>query len=80
MRGAEHVELEAVSYWRTIGNSRCLVTRASSTGRCNTIQCIDSAMLPRKNHLFGCTGPKPSQRSVPAGLTLPSDIGFCFRC
>jgi hypothetical protein len=26
-----------------------LVRRASSTGRCKTIQCIDSTMLPRKN-------------------------------
>jgi hypothetical protein len=31
------------------------VTAASSTGRCNTIQCIDSTMLARENHLFGCT-------------------------
>ena len=61
-------------------NSACLISRASSTGRCNTIQCIDSAMLPRKNRPFGCTRPKSSQRSVPAGLTLASDFGFCFQC
>jgi hypothetical protein len=32
----------------------CQVTRASSTGRCNTIQCIDSTLLAWENHLFGC--------------------------
>jgi hypothetical protein len=53
---------------------------ASSTGRCNTIQCIDSTMLARENHLFGCTRSKPSQGSVPAGLTLMSDFSFCFQC
>jgi DNA-binding winged helix-turn-helix (wHTH) protein len=53
---------------------------ASSTGRCNTIQCIDSTMLAWENGLFGRTWPKPSQGSVPAGLTLASDFGFCFQC
>ena len=53
---------------------------ASSTGRCNTLQYVDSAMLLRENHLFGCTRPKPSQGSVLAGLTLASDFGFCFQC
>jgi DNA-binding winged helix-turn-helix (wHTH) protein/tetratricopeptide (TPR) repeat protein len=53
---------------------------ASSTGRCNTIQCIDSTMLALENHLFGCTRSKPSQCSVPASLTLASDFGFCFQC
>jgi hypothetical protein len=37
-------------------------------------------MLPRENHLFGGTGPKPSQDSVPADLTLAGDFGFCFHC
>jgi hypothetical protein len=34
-------------------NELCPVTRASSTGRCNSIQCVDSRMLPRENHPFG---------------------------
>jgi hypothetical protein len=51
-----------------------------STGRCNTFQCIDSAMLSGENHLFGFTGTKPSQGNVPVGLTLASDFGFCFQC
>src|SRR5580704_774098 len=37
-------------------------------------------MLPRENHLFGCTGPKPGQDSVPTGLTVAGDFGFCFQC
>jgi hypothetical protein len=37
-------------------------------------------MLPRENHLFGGTGPKPSQASVLAGLTLAGDFGFSFQC
>jgi hypothetical protein len=53
---------------------------ASSTGRCNTIQCIDSTMLARENHLCGCARLKLSQGSVPAGLTLTSDLGFCLQC
>ncbi len=56
------------------------VTAASSTGRCNTIQCIDPTMLARENQLFGCGRLKPSQGSVPASLTLTSDFGFCFQC
>jgi hypothetical protein len=56
------------------------VSRASSTGRCNTIQCVDSTMLARENHLFGCTRSRPSQGSFPAGLTPTSDFGFCFQC
>jgi hypothetical protein len=28
----------------------------------------------------GCTRSKPSQGSVPAGLTLASDFSFCFQC
>jgi hypothetical protein len=45
---------------------QCLINAAGSTGRCNTIQCSDSAMLLRENHLFGCTRPEPSQATVPA--------------
>ena len=44
----------------------------------NTIQCIDSATLPRDNPLFDGAGPKPRQDSVPAGLTLAGNFGFCF--
>src|SRR5580658_1542774 len=29
---------------------------------------------------LGVLGQKPSQGSVPAGLTLTSDFGFCFQC
>jgi len=36
-------------------------------------------MLPRENYLFGCARSEPSQISVPAGLTLASDFGFCFQ-
>src|SRR5580704_1360793 len=56
------------------------ITRASSTGRCNTLQCIDSTMIAREKHLFGCTRSKPSQSSVAARLTLTSEFGFCFQC
>src|SRR5271154_5573335 len=37
-------------------------------------------MLPRENHLFGCTRSKPSQGSVPTDLTLASDFSLCFHC
>jgi hypothetical protein len=57
-----------------------LVNAASSDGRRNTIQCIDSTKLARENRLFSCTWSKPIQSSVPAGLTLASDFGFCFQC
>src|SRR3984885_4645228 len=57
-----------------------LINADSSTGRCNTIPCIDSTMLARENHPFGCARLKPSQASVPAGLTLASDFSFCFQC
>src|SRR5271156_261175 len=60
--------------------TQVVVNAASSTGRCNTFERIDSAMLPRENHLFGCTRPKASQGSVPAGLTLASGFGLCFQC
>lgn len=57
-----------------------LINAAGSTGGCNTIKYIDSAMFPRENHLFGYTGPRPGQGSVPAGLTFASDLGFFFQC
>src|SRR5271168_3389714 len=77
----EHVEHweRIASRWRPAFSSH-LISRASSTGRCNTIQRIDSAMLLHENHLFGCTRPKPSQGSVPAGLSLASKFAFCFQC
>ena len=53
--------------------STCLINAASSTGRCHTIKCVDSTMLPRRSDLFGCTRSKPSQGSVPGDLTLASD-------
>jgi len=37
-------------------------------GRCHAIQCIDSTMLPRANHPFGCIRSKPTRGSVPDGL------------
>jgi len=37
-------------------------------------------MLARENHPFGCARLKPSQASVPVGLTLASDFSFCFQC
>src|ERR1700677_1978021 len=58
----------------------CPIDAASSTGRCNTIQCIDSTMLAGENHLLGSARFKPSQGSVPAGPTLTSDLGVCFQC
>jgi hypothetical protein len=62
------------------GFSQFPVTRAGSTGRCNTFQRVDSAMLRRGNHLFGRTRSNPSQSSVSSGLTLASDFSFCFQC
>ena len=56
------------------------VTAASSTGRCNTIYRVYSAMLAREKHLFGCTRSKPSHSSVPAGLILAGEFGICFQC
>src|SRR5271163_2842433 len=44
------------------------------------MRCIDSTMLERESHLFDCTRSKPIQSSLPAGLTLASDFGFCFQC
>jgi hypothetical protein len=60
--------------------TQLLINAASSTGRCNTSQCVDSTMLARENHLLGSTRSNPSQSSVPAGLTLASDFSFCFQC
>jgi hypothetical protein len=55
------------------------ISRASSTGRCNTMQYIDSTMLGQENHLFGGARSKPSQSSVPDGPTLASDFGLSFQ-
>src|SRR5580658_7518644 len=60
--------------------STCTISAAGSTGRCNTIQCIESAMFAGENQRFGCARLKTSQASVPAGLTLTSDLGICLRC
>jgi len=62
------------------GFSQFPVTRAGSTGRCNTFQRVDSAMLRRGNRPFGRTRSNPSQSSVSSGLTLASDFSFCFQC
>jgi hypothetical protein len=35
--------------WRQVAYRQCLVNAAGSTGGCNTIQRIDSAMLPGEN-------------------------------
>ena len=43
-------------------------------------QCVDTTLLPRKNQLFSRARSKPSQGSVPAGLTLASNFSFCFQC
>ena len=51
---------------------------ASSPGRRNTIQCIDSSVRPPENHLFRSAGSKLSQDSVPAGLARASDLVFVF--
>src|SRR5271155_4213463 len=37
-------------------------------------------MLPLENYLFSATGPKPNQDTIPAGITLAGDFGFCFQC
>src|SRR6266446_8137536 len=34
--------------------------------------------FPGRSDLFGCPRSKPSQRSVPADLTLASDLAFVF--
>jgi hypothetical protein len=36
-------------------------------------------MLAGENHLFACARLKPSQGSVPAGLTLSSGLRICFQ-
>ena len=52
------------------------INAASSTGRCNTIQCVDLTLLPGKSDLFGCTRSKPNYGGVPADLALESDLAF----
>jgi hypothetical protein len=37
-------------------------------------------MLAGENHLFACARLKPSQGSVPAGLTLSSGLRIYFQC
>jgi hypothetical protein len=37
------------------------IMAAGSNGRCNTIYCTDSMMLPRRNPSFGWARSKPSQ-------------------
>ena len=54
------------------------ITAASSDGRCNTLQCTDSAVLLGKRYLFGRPRSKPSQGCVLADLTLASDLAFVF--
>jgi hypothetical protein len=56
------------------------IRRAGSTGRCNTIQCIDSTVLLRENPLSICTRLKPSQGSILPGLALASEFSSCFQC
>jgi hypothetical protein len=61
-------------------NSTCLVVVPAQPVDANTLQCIDSTMLPRENYLFGCTRSKSSQGSGPADLTITSDFCFSFQC
>jgi hypothetical protein len=82
---AHATSIPLIELWRkyVVGSvefGQVLISRASSTSRCNTIHCVDSTMLARENHLFGCPRSKPSQSSVPTGLALASDFGFCFQC
>jgi hypothetical protein len=58
----------------------CPIDAASSIGRCNTIQWVDSTMLARENHRFGCARSKSSESNVPAGPSLTSDFAVCFQC
>jgi len=57
-----------------------MMNAASSAGRRNTIQRVDSTTLARENHLFGCARLKLSEGSVPTGLTLASNFGLCIHC
>jgi hypothetical protein len=57
-----------------VPNKRCQLNRSM-----HTIQYIDSTMLPREHHPFGCKGSKPNQSSVPPDLTLAGDFRFCFQ-
>ena len=36
-------------------------------------------MLPLENYLFSATGPKPGQDTIPAGVTLAGEFGFCLQ-
>jgi hypothetical protein len=75
---ADHRRVQKIP--QRLRRNQCPINAASSTGRCNTIQCIDSTMLPWENHRFGCAWSKASQGSVPAGLTSASHSGYCFQC
>jgi hypothetical protein len=56
------------------------ITAAGSTGRCNTIQCIDSTMLPRKNLSFWLYSLK-SKPGLCSGLSNPSErFSLSFQC
>ena len=84
-RGFRHFALILGCSRRQVNEERlledkCLINAARSTGRCNTIQCIDSTILQPENHLIGSIGSKPSQGRVPAGLTPASDFSLCFQC
>jgi len=70
LAGRAQIQVSRVTGQVPYRNSTSPVTPASSTGRCNTIQCIDSAMLLHENHRCGCAWSKASQRSVPAVLSL----------
>ena len=76
-RGYQEFDREQFAFLAML-MSQVLINAASSTGRCNTIQHIDSTVLPRENHLFVRARPKASQGSVSAGLTLANDFGFVF--
>jgi len=57
-----------------------LINAAGSNGRCNTIQCIDSTMLPAGEQSVWLYSVKtqPGQHFGWSGLV--SDFGFCFQC
>jgi len=63
-------------YWKRTSP----VSRVVSMGRCNTLQRVDSTMLAKENHLFGCDLLKPSQGSLSTDLTLASDSSLYFHC
>ena len=74
------MQFELSHSWRIAELGQVPISRADSDGRRNTIQPIDSTMLPSKKHLFGCTRSNPSQGSVLADLTIASDFAIRFQC